>query len=113
VARYGGEEFALLLADCSFAEAIVVAERLRLGVSGGRLPHVNRGDGLSHVTVSLGVAVSSSRTASAAALVEAADMALYEAKARGRDQTYPLPAYFLGGGEEEPGEVLPPAPLCA
>ncbi|GJD97898.1 GGDEF domain-containing protein [Methylobacterium iners] len=113
VARYGGEEFAVLAADCSYAEAVGLAERLRLAVSGRGLPHAGRADGISQVTISVGVAVSAGHTTSAAALVEAADIALYEAKARGRDQTYPMPAYFFESGGEAPAETPPPTPLCA
>lgn len=95
VTRYGGEEFAVLLPDRRFGDAIVVAERLRLGINARGLAHAARGDALTHVTVSVGVAASSGNGTSPEALVDAADVALYEAKARGRNQTYPMPAYFF------------------
>jgi diguanylate cyclase (GGDEF)-like protein len=80
-ARYGGEEFAVLLPECSAADAVKIAETIRLKVeqwSAG--PTVN--------TVSIGVA---SLTPVAgldwSTLIEAADKALYAAKANGRNQT--------------------------
>jgi diguanylate cyclase (GGDEF)-like protein len=72
LARWGGEEFALLLPGCDGAGAAALVERLR-----GTLP-----DG---VTFSAGVATSDGRTAPRA-LVDAADQALYLAKAGGRDR---------------------------
>ncbi|WP_272474353.1 sensor domain-containing diguanylate cyclase [Baekduia alba] len=72
LARWGGEEFALMLPGCDGAGAAALIERLR-----GTLP-----DG---VTFSAGVATSDGRTAPRA-LVDAADQALYLAKAGGRDR---------------------------
>jgi diguanylate cyclase (GGDEF)-like protein len=72
LARWGGEEFALMLPGCDGAGAAALIERLR-----GTLP-----DG---VTFSAGVATSDGRTAPRA-LVDAADQALYTAKAGGRDR---------------------------
>jgi diguanylate cyclase (GGDEF)-like protein len=80
-ARYGGEEFAVLLPGRSAEEALVVAETIRSGVE--QLP----ADPIV-LTVSVGVA---SLTPTAAmnwtGLVEAADKALYAAKAAGRNRS--------------------------
>lgn len=77
-ARYGGEEFAVLLPGTSAAEAVKVAETIRLKVE----------DWSDHTTVSIGVA---SLTPTAAMdwfeLVKAADKALYGAKAGGRNRS--------------------------
>jgi diguanylate cyclase (GGDEF)-like protein/PAS domain S-box-containing protein len=72
LARWGGEEFALLLPSCDGPCAAALVERLR-----GMLP-----DG---VTFSAGVA-SSDGTTAPRTLVDAADQALYLAKAGGRDR---------------------------
>ncbi|KQT78202.1 sensor domain-containing diguanylate cyclase [Methylobacterium sp. Leaf466] len=84
-ARYGGEEFAVLLPGRTLVQALEVAEALRRGVEDLAVPHAARKDGLGRVTVSLGVAISS-QAASDAALVEAADLALYAAKEAGRNR---------------------------
>ena len=78
-ARYGGEEFAVLLPMCGKAEAFETAERLR-GLIG--LIHGPRA-----MTVSAGVATYPIHGVTATDLVKAADEALYESKANGRDQT--------------------------
>jgi diguanylate cyclase (GGDEF)-like protein len=80
-ARYGGEEFAVLLPGLSAVEAFAVAETIRLKVEQwSEDPNVT--------TVSVGVA---SMTPTAAIdwayLIEAADRALYAAKANGRNQS--------------------------
>jgi diguanylate cyclase (GGDEF)-like protein len=79
--RYGGEEFAVLLPDMSPAEAFAVAETIRLKVKQWC------GD-TAITTVSIGVAglIPDVRT-EWTQLVKAADEALYEAKARGRNRT--------------------------
>lgn len=80
-ARYGGEEFAVLLPGCAAADAFAIAETIRLKVM-----QWSEGDAVN--TVSIGVA---SLTPAAnmhwALLVEAADKALYAAKANGRNQS--------------------------
>jgi diguanylate cyclase (GGDEF)-like protein/putative nucleotidyltransferase with HDIG domain len=82
VARIGGEEFALLLPDTEQHAAYLLAERLRRSVKepsaavDAELP-----------TVSFGVASFPTHAADAAALMHAADQALYAAKAMGRDRS--------------------------
>lgn len=77
LARYGGEEFVCLLPDTDLAGAIGVAQLMEDGVRALVLPHPGV-DG--SVTISLGVAAGTSGQG----LVEAADKALYLAKAAGR-----------------------------
>jgi diguanylate cyclase (GGDEF)-like protein/PAS domain S-box-containing protein len=72
LARWGGEEFALLLPGCDGPGAAILISRLR-----GTLP-----DG---VTFSAGIATSDGTTAPRT-LIDAADQALYQAKADGRDR---------------------------
>jgi diguanylate cyclase (GGDEF)-like protein/putative nucleotidyltransferase with HDIG domain len=82
VARIGGEEFALLLPDTEQHAAYLLAERLRRAV---KEPAAS-GDG-ELPTVSFGVASFPTHAADAAALMHAADQALYAAKAMGRDRS--------------------------
>ncbi|MCE4554892.1 diguanylate cyclase [Pelomonas cellulosilytica] len=77
LARYGGEEFVCLLPDTDLAGAIGVAQLMEERVRSLALPHPGVG---GCVTISLGV----SAGCQADGLVEAADKALYIAKAAGR-----------------------------
>ncbi|WP_323117945.1 GGDEF domain-containing protein [Burkholderia alba] len=88
VARYGGEEFVVVLPDTDPNGARVVAERIRLAVRLLAIAHEQSEVGF--VTVSIGVAVWEPHDGVAApevaAVVEAADQALYQAKASGRNR---------------------------
>lgn len=79
VARYGGEEFAVILPRASREGALVVAERIRRSMQRAVWPQ-------RAVTVSIGVAMLGADTASAAALIECADKALYGSKENGRNR---------------------------
>jgi len=83
VARLGGEEFAVLLPHQGSAEAMRVAERCLQAVEAAAIAHAGS-PVASHVTVSVGVAASSRPAQEAAALLAAADAALYRAKRQGR-----------------------------
>jgi diguanylate cyclase (GGDEF)-like protein len=91
--RYGGEEFAVLLCETGLPGAVAFAERFRQGLreTGFDVP-----GGTEHITASVGVAVGGGLV-DAAALLEAADRALYGAKNGGRDR---LMAVSLPGLEE-------------
>ena len=83
-ARYGGEEFALLMPGADVDAALKAGERLRRAVEGLCLTHASSPDG--QVTISVGVAALVPGVAQDAGhLVEAADIALYAAKRRGRN----------------------------
>ncbi|OAF01796.1 diguanylate cyclase [Bradyrhizobium centrolobii] len=87
-ARYGGEEFAMLLPNTDAAGCARIGERIRRAIREAGLVHMsNQASG--SVTASLGGAASRpafERSAGGASLVEAADRALYIAKAAGRDR---------------------------
>lgn len=83
VARYGGEEFVALLPDTNLDGARYIAEKMRRAVREQHMEH--RGSELQWVTISAGAASSLSLRGDKT-LVEAADAALYAAKAAGRDQ---------------------------
>ena len=84
IARYGGEEFCIISAYTDVAGAEALAEKIRLAVQS--LDMRNEVCPLGVVTISLGVAVGvPDTTQSAREFVHKADMALYEAKASGRN----------------------------
>ncbi len=77
-ARIGGEEFAVLMPETAVGEASALAERLRIAIAGARFGPAGS------ATVSLGVAVLEDGE-DASTLLGRADVALYRAKADGRD----------------------------
>ena len=83
-ARIGGEEFAVLLVETSKDGGSEVAERLRAAIKLLELPLAG------HMTASFGVAECPSDAQTAAEILKAADVALYEAKRKGRDQVVAL-----------------------
>jgi diguanylate cyclase (GGDEF)-like protein len=85
-ARYGGEEFAAILPDTDAAQARQLAENIREYVASLELPHAPAAVH-PRVTLSIGVAsLEKGRLDDAAALIEAADKALYAAKRGGRNR---------------------------
>lgn len=85
VARYGGEEFAVILPNMDTEEALLAAEAIRANVQKLAITHV-KSPVSQYVTLSLGVASTvPSLEATPAQLIVAADQALYQAKAEGRD----------------------------
>ena len=89
VARYGGEEFAVILPDTDQAGAMHVADRILVEVEALAIP-VPSGETGEHLTVSVGVAttmaVAGGTTRMPEGLLQAADRALYSAKAAGRNR---------------------------
>ena len=86
--RYGGEEFLLLLHDSDEAGAIRVAEAVREVLA--KLP--TPGDDVPKVTASIGVAFFPRDGAELDEVVRVADVAMYQAKAEGRDRIVLAPA---------------------
>jgi diguanylate cyclase (GGDEF)-like protein/PAS domain S-box-containing protein len=79
LARLGGEEFAILLPATSLVEAVDIADELRLRVADMVVPTA---EGAIRITASFGCATAGRETD----LVGAADAALYDAKAAGRNR---------------------------
>lgn len=79
-ARMGGEEFVVLLPRCGRSEAARIAERIRLAVAA----FDGRDDGL---TVSIGGHCAPDGGADVTTMIRRADLALYRAKAEGRNRT--------------------------
>lgn len=84
VARYGGEEFVIVMPGTGPVEALAAAERLRSAVEEVEFDTLT---GLrAQLTVSVGVACTSSANASPENLLQEADAALYDAKRNGRNR---------------------------
>ena len=82
VGRVGGEEFAVLLPETTLSRAKIVAERIRKRIAAQT---VKAHDTLFQMTASIGVAEASVSMSAASFLLVAADQALYQAKAAGRN----------------------------
>ena len=82
--RYGGEEFTLILSPSTAEGARQRAEKIREDASLLSASHAKRD--LGGITLSMGVAIFPDHAADAAAIVKAADVALYHAKRAGRNR---------------------------
>jgi diguanylate cyclase (GGDEF)-like protein len=83
--RLGGEEFGVLMPGTEMDGAVAFADRLRNAVGETDFPDAKE-QPLGHLTVSVGVAMHYAGSGdSGKALIEATDLALYEAKRSGRD----------------------------
>ncbi|POZ52595.1 sensor domain-containing diguanylate cyclase [Methylovulum psychrotolerans] len=82
--RFGGEEFLLLLPETATEGAWEIAEKIRLAIA--RLTLAYTEILLPKITASFGVASYPAHGQEALALINAADAALYQAKAQGRNR---------------------------
>jgi diguanylate cyclase (GGDEF)-like protein len=120
--RQGGEEFVLLLPETDADGGVIVAERLCAAVRATpmvvppRLPASRAHKPASGVpvTVSVGVAVFPDDGTSGAAVMEAADDALYAAKAAGRNtcRAAAPPSDPVAGPAPDPVVGPPPEPVA-
>ncbi len=119
--RYGGEEFALVLPRRPMADALLLAERLRVGLSDVSLISASSGMRFG-TTVSMGIACTGTGDNSADALIRTADMALYQAKKSGRNRVICQPmgaqaagsqALRAGRGRRSGGIAAQPAPVAS
>ncbi|HEU5003157.1 MAG TPA: diguanylate cyclase [Actinomycetota bacterium] len=83
LARYGGEEFVLILPETDTDGGFLVAEKIRKRVAQARFAR----EAAVPVTISVGLASFPKAGTDQTALLRAADVALYEAKARGKNRT--------------------------
>lgn len=82
-ARWGGDEFVLLLPETDLNGAMLVADKVRISIGRLALPH----DGLVvRTSASIGLVTYPDDGRSTTELMRRADLAMYEAKRRGRDQ---------------------------
>jgi diguanylate cyclase (GGDEF)-like protein/PAS domain S-box-containing protein len=82
-ARYGGDEFIVILPEVGREQALMMAERIRdeFGASSSEFFKQNG----QKPTISVGVSTLDENLSSSADLMKAADVALYQAKAAGRN----------------------------
>ena len=84
LARYGGEEFVVVMPGSNPDDASAAAERLRMAVEMVMFEPI---PGVRHrLSVSVGVACTGDDVATPERLLHTADLALYEAKRRGRNR---------------------------
>jgi two-component system cell cycle response regulator len=103
--RLGGEEFLVILPECDTKLGVIVAERLRRLVARAAIDAASGGISCS---VSVGVAGTDLLLGvSREALVQAADRALYRAKAEGRDRVVVASLADLQGGSAMGDEAIP------
>lgn len=80
--RTGGEEFCILLQNTSNEGAVVFAKRLCKAIES---MHVNTDEGILQITVSIGIATLNGEK-SVEELIKKSDVALYDAKEKGRNR---------------------------
>jgi diguanylate cyclase (GGDEF)-like protein len=85
VARYGGEEFIVIAEHNEEAETASLGAAICKGIRSLQLPHAQRLDGLTHVTVSVGATFTRAPVTKLESLISEADRALYRAKSDGRN----------------------------
>jgi len=88
--RYGGEEFVLIMPGTTVTDARERLDALRAAVAQAVIHHESRA--LEPITVSIGLAACPDHGTDAAALLAAADAALYDAKRSGRNTLSIAPA---------------------
>ncbi len=85
LARYGGEEFVVILPEIDKVHGKQVAEKLRRAIENAAFPKAEH-QPFGRLTASVGLASFPEDAEEGDALLSLADQALYEAKARGRNQ---------------------------
>ena len=85
VSRYGGEEFCIILPGTGKKESVFVGERIRRTIEDETFPGESHLP-LGRLTISLGISSFPADGVTANELIHAADLALYRAKAMGRNR---------------------------
>ncbi|MGE5222617.1 MAG: diguanylate cyclase [Omnitrophica WOR_2 bacterium] len=100
IGRWGGEEFVVMLPDANGGQASQIAERIRQSLSEIVLydHHENR---IPAPTASLGIAICPHESGDPESLVHLADLRLYLAKGRGRNQVEPELSHWSRLAPEE------------
>ncbi|NCC30930.1 MAG: diguanylate cyclase [Chloroflexia bacterium] len=84
LARYGGEEFGILLPYTGVEGALELGALLCANVEALRIPH-KASEASAYVTISIGIATYTGDEKSLANVIKLADLALYKAKAGGKN----------------------------
>jgi diguanylate cyclase (GGDEF)-like protein len=101
-ARYAGDEFVVLLPETDLAGALRVAEKIRADLARLALPH---NGSFIRTTGSIGLVTFPEDGRTWSELIRRADIAMYEAKRRGRDQ-------IVHYAREAPSMAEPAAPAA-
>jgi diguanylate cyclase (GGDEF)-like protein/PAS domain S-box-containing protein len=107
VCRYGGEEFLIVLPGASLEDTNNKAENLLAAIR--NIAVISRGRELGPVSASMGVALYPNHGDTVRSLIRAADDALYQAKAHGRDRVILAPTNPIPGSQLLNGGALAPA----
>ena len=83
VIRFGGEEFLAVLLDISAGESMNIAEKIRLNIQQLK---IKIPEGVIQKTISLGTSEFPADTGTLWSCIKFADVALYRAKAEGRNR---------------------------
>jgi diguanylate cyclase (GGDEF)-like protein len=105
VIRFGGEEFLVLLPDVSNGAALCVADKVREKIHAARLELPD--GGVVALTISAGVSEFPADGDDLSRCIKYADVALYQAKALGRNRTVRFTSDL---SEKVPGQEKAPAP---
>ncbi len=97
--RIGGEEFMVLLPSCDEGSAAERAENLRSAIEAISVRYGDKS--LPRITISVGIACYPEHGAMPQDLMKSADDALYEAKAKGRNQVCIAGAHHEGRSAEQ------------
>jgi diguanylate cyclase (GGDEF)-like protein len=105
VARYGGEEFVVVMANSNLEKGVAACERALKAVRDLNIPHI-KSTVAEHVTVS-------AFTDSLLEFINKTDMALYSAKANGRNRfSIAGEAVFMYGYQGAPKDTNEPCETC-
>ncbi len=83
LARIGGDEFGVLLEDCDEANAVAIAEKLRMTIKDSRFAW---GNNAFDISISIGLVMINEETTDTSSILGAADTACLLAKERGRNR---------------------------
>jgi diguanylate cyclase (GGDEF)-like protein len=112
IGRYGGDEFMVLMMSSNAEQAHHYAEKLREKIAATDI-RIPGHDAPIRLTISGGLAMWPTDGQSTSALLQCADVALYEAKRRGRNNTVHIQAMGLDGAILPGRGVEPEKPASA